>query len=51
MYSLTKAQWANLLPVMRKHLSAHRHSDRPDTYTFHGTPAEYADAMRRCAYL
>lgn len=47
---LTKEQYNNLLPAMRKHLLARRFTDC-DQYTFIGTPAEYADAMRRCAYL
>ncbi len=47
---LTKAQYNNLLPVMRKHL-IHRASPTSDEYSFIGTYEEYDDAMRRCAYL
>lgn len=48
--SLTKAQYNNLLPVMRKHLF-HRASPTYDEYSFIGTDEEYDDAMHRCAFL
>jgi alkanesulfonate monooxygenase SsuD/methylene tetrahydromethanopterin reductase-like flavin-dependent oxidoreductase (luciferase family) len=53
-WRLTKAQYDNLLPVMRKNLLARRFADHEaydDEYSFIGTPDEYADALRRCAYL
>jgi hypothetical protein len=39
---------------MRKNLLARRFADHEaydDEYSFIGTPDEYADALRRCAYL
>ena len=47
---ITKAQYNNLLPVMRRNLLARCFTDC-DQYTFVGTFEEYTDAMRRCAYL
>ena len=47
---ITKAQYNNLLPVMRQHLLARCFRDG-DQYTFVGLQEEYNDAMRRCVYL
>ena len=49
-WRLSAAEYNNLLPVMRRHLLARRFEDA-DEYSFIGTPEEYADAQRRCAFL
>jgi len=49
-WRLSAAQYNNLLPVMRRHLLARRFKTADD-YSFIGTREEYADAVRRCAFL
>ena len=49
-WRLSAAEYNNLLPVLRRHLLARRFEDA-DEYSFIGTPEEYADAQRRCAFL
>ena len=49
-WRLSAAKYTNLLPVLRRHLLARRF-ETEDEYSFIGTPDEYADAQRRCAFL
>ena len=49
-FALTKAQWANLLPVMADNLLVDRRTGE-DRYYFMGTADEYECAMLRCKYL
>ena len=49
-WPLSAAEYNNLLPVMRRHLLARCFKTAAEYY-FIGTPEEYADAKRRCAFL
>lgn len=49
-FTITKAQWSNLLPVMRENLLVLRHKSG-DKYYFIGSFEKYKDAMRRCLYV
>ncbi len=49
-YQLTKAQYNNLIVVMRQKLLCRRFADM-DEYALISTSEDYADAMRRCAHI
>ena len=51
-FALTRNQYNNLLPVLRKNLLA-RFDKNPalDTFSFIGTQADFDEAMNRCKYV